>query len=87
MCSTELRPEFGHQVSDCGRGVWRIVTGLDWAALSSPAPPLPGIPSAPIQYGAAGRCWLEIEAGLHPIPAAPQCGGVSRGCYCCCSAA
>lgn len=67
MCSTELRPEFGYQVSDHGRVVQRSVTGLDWAAPSSPAPSC--TPRPPPSTGLLVDAGWRWEAGSHPVPA------------------
>ena len=40
---------------------------MDWAAPSSSAPPALH-PCAPIQHGAAGRCWLEMGGRITPHP-------------------
>lgn len=76
MCSTELRPEFGHQVSDRGRGAQRGGTGLDWAAPSSPAPSCPPVPPS-LLGPLVGAGW-----GITPCPC-----GASRGRHRCSPAA
>lgn len=76
MCSTELRPEFGHQVSDRSRGAQRSGTGLDWAAPSSPAPSCTPVPPSPLG--------LLVGAGWG-ITCCPR--GASRGHHHCSPAA